>query len=147
VSETAILPRAHEVLSPRNMKLRPRAVLAMLALGTTWVACSSGGGGAIDDGGPADGGNSDGARSDASSDASAEGTSDGCPAAIPQSGTPCPASLGKKACSYGCNVGGPATAGCVDGKWSVGYLDSLCEPPPADGPFACGSTTCSATQY
>jgi hypothetical protein len=75
----------------------------------------------------------------------------GCPAGVPPSGQPCSLSKGTT-CTYGaCG----ATFAACDGTWAIGTTNVVCNPPdarsdappPADGPFACGRQTCSATAY
>ena len=112
----------------------------LLAVGTALIACSSGGGGGLlPDAGLEDARVNDGGGDDA--------RVDGCPAKMPQSGAACSASTEKKACSYGCDNGGPGSATCSGGKWNVQPSDQACPPPPADGPFACGNAACAANQY
>jgi hypothetical protein len=73
----------------------------------------------------------------------------GCPAASPVSGEACALAAGTR-CDYGCAL----TATC-NGTWSVLRSEIDCAladagrdaPPPADGPFACGSATCGAASY
>jgi hypothetical protein len=81
-----------------------------------------------------------------------------CPASSPANGSACALAAGTE-CHYGCDSGGPSTATCTGSKWSVAALEIACVAdggagdasgdalPPADGPFACGSQTCGATQY
>jgi hypothetical protein len=106
-------------------------------------ACSSGGGGTIDDdGGTGDGGSGD-ARGQGDAPQNSDGSAAGCPATIPRDGTPCSLPNGT-VCNYGCDQGGPGNATCSGGKWAIALFDIACENQL---PFACGSTQCNANQY
>ncbi|MGO8995268.1 MAG: hypothetical protein ACLQVI_18280 [Polyangiaceae bacterium] len=79
-----------------------------------------------------------------------------CPTTGPSNGDSCSFAAGTR-CDYGCSNGGPSIATCTGSTWSVAVLEIPCtapddagsdaNPPPANGPFACGSEICSATQY
>ncbi|HEY8076028.1 MAG TPA: hypothetical protein VIF62_18000 [Labilithrix sp.] len=105
--------------------------IAFLVLGAVVVGCGGsdasgiGGGGGGDDGGGGGGGA-------------------GCPSFAPTAGSSC--SVAGASCDFDCAHGGVATATCKSGKWSVEATALGC-PPGSDGPIACGTTTCSGSQY
>ncbi len=111
--------------------------IAFLVLAAVGAGC-----GGSDAAGIGGGGGSSG--SSGSSGGGGGGGGAGCPSYAPKPSAAC--SVAGASCDYDCAHGGVATATCKGGSWNV-EASALGCPPGSDGPLACGSATCSASEY